>query len=85
MQEDRGDEDPPLAESVDEPPGDRRGGDDEIDLDTPVAEIAPAVAYDPVRAEMSSTTPMPSIDIGILPTKPAMTKPLTPGVLNSPR
>ncbi|GGL26864.1 hypothetical protein GCM10014719_30520 [Planomonospora parontospora subsp. antibiotica] len=29
--------------------------------------------------------PSPSIDIGIRPTKPEITKPLTPGVLNSSR
>ncbi|GAA3429848.1 hypothetical protein GCM10018953_70320 [Streptosporangium nondiastaticum] len=34
---------------------------------------------------MSSTTPMPSIDMGIRPTKPAMTNPLAPGMPNNPR
>ncbi|GII62671.1 hypothetical protein Skr01_27560 [Sphaerisporangium krabiense] len=38
-----------------------------------------------MSAEMSSTMPMPSIDIGIRPTNPAMTNPLAPGMLNSPR
>lgn len=50
-----------------------------------VAATAPAFAYEPVIAVISRMTPMPSIDMGARPMNPAMTKPLTPGVPNSPR
>ncbi|GAB3901957.1 hypothetical protein GCM10027612_66260 [Microbispora bryophytorum subsp. camponoti] len=50
-----------------------------------VAATAPAFAYEPVMAVISRMTPMPSIDMGARPMNPVMTKPLTPGVPNSPR
>ncbi len=44
-----------------------------------VADSAPASPYRPVSWEIIVTTPMPIIDSGIRPRKPAAEKPLVPG------
>ncbi len=49
------------------------------------AATAPAVAMDPVTSWTSSVIPMPSMDMGMRPTKPERTKPFAPGVRNRPR
>jgi hypothetical protein len=47
-----------------------------------VADRAPARPYRPVSCEIIVTTPMPIIDSGIRPMKPAAVKPLVPGAAN---
>ena len=50
-----------------------------------VAESAPASPYRPVSWEIIVTTPMPIIDSGIRPKRPAVVKPLEPGAANRAR
>lgn len=50
-----------------------------------VADSAPASPYRPVSCEIIVTTPMPIIDSGIRPRKPAVEKPLVPGAANRAR
>ncbi len=47
-----------------------------------VAESAPARPYRPVSWEIIVTTPMPIMDSGIRPRRPAAVKPLVPGAAN---
>jgi len=50
-----------------------------------VTESPPARPYRPVSWEIVVTTPMPVIDTGIRPRKPAAEKPLEPGAANRAR
>ncbi len=50
-----------------------------------MADSAPASPYRPVSWEIIVTTPMPIIDSGIRPRKPAVEKALVPGAANRAR
>lgn len=50
-----------------------------------VADKAPARPYRPVSWEIIVTMPIPIMDSGILPSRPAVEKPLEPGAANRAR